>query len=65
MDDQSVSASLKVFIELDFYYNPFKGKSLDQASESLHDEIHDLIRENLDDDVVGIYTTLESFQLSN
>tara|TARA_B100001939_G_scaffold348219_1_gene374297 strand:+ start:2365 stop:2562 length:198 start_codon:yes stop_codon:yes gene_type:complete len=64
MDDQAVSASLKVIVELDFYYNSFKGKSLDQVSESLHDEIHDLIRENLDDDVVGIYTTFESPQLS-
>ena len=62
MDDQAVSASLKVTVELDFYYNPFNGKSLDQVSESLHDEIHDLIRENLDDEVVGIYTVLESSQ---
>ena len=45
-------------VDIELAYNSFNGKTADEISESLQDELHDLLFEL--DQVTGVYTSCTS-----
>ena len=50
--------TLSFAVDVEINYNPFNGKTADELSESLQDELHDLLFEL--DQVTGVYTSCTS-----
>lgn len=50
-------------VEVEVEYNSFGGKTADEISESLQDELHDLLFEL--DQVTGVYTSCTAINLND
>jgi hypothetical protein len=59
----SAVACISFNVELEIEYDSFKGKTLEQFTESVEDELHSLIAELRPDDVTCFITSTKDFRL--
>jgi len=59
----SAVACISFNVEVEIEYDSFKGKTLDQFTESLEDDLHSLIGELRPDDISCFITTTKDVRL--
>jgi hypothetical protein len=58
-------AQISCNVDLEIKYNPFKGKTLEQLSETIEEELHDLVEELRPDEVACFTTSVSKMELIN
>jgi len=56
-------AQIKLNLELEVAYDPFKGRTPDEFAELVHDDLHHVLNDFREEDVLGIFSNVTSVQL--
>lgn len=51
-------ARLVFNVELEIKYDPFKGRTVEQFGETIHDELSDVLFEFREKEILGVFTDL-------
>ena len=56
-------AQIKLWIEFEVEYDPFKGRTPEEFAEVLHEDLHVALNDFRENDVKGIFSDVESVNL--
>ena len=57
------TASIKLQVEIEVKYDPFKGRTPEQFADLIGEDLHSALSDFRESDVEGIYSKVESVQL--
>jgi len=57
------TASIKLQVEIEVKYDPFKGRTPEQFADLIEEDLHSALSDFRESDVEGIYSKVESVQL--
>ena len=64
VDDQQQLVTIKINLEFEVNYNSFSGRELKDFGELIEEDLHSALLDFREHDVVGIYSQVESVDLS-
>lgn len=56
-------AQMKFHLELEVAYDPFQGRTPEEFAELIHDDLHRVLNDFREEDVLGIFSDVDSVQL--
>lgn len=58
-------ANIKFHLEFEVAYDPFKGRTPEEFAEVVHDDLHRVLNDFREEDVLGIFSDVTSVQLTD
>ncbi len=63
MEDKKPVASVRINLELEAVYDSFNGRTLAEFAELLDEELHECLNDFREEDVIGIFSKVESVNI--
>jgi hypothetical protein len=57
--------TVRFSLEFECKYNPFEGRTPEVYADLLQDDLHQLLREFREDEIDGIFTTINTVELND
>lgn len=57
--------TVRFSLEFECKYNPFEGRTPEVYADLLEDDLHQLLREFREDEIDGIFTTINTVELND
>lgn len=65
MEDNKTIATVRISLEFEAEYDSFHGRTLQEFGELIDQELHESLHDFREEDVVGIFSRVESVDLVN
>tara|TARA_R100000005_G_scaffold95755_1_gene78595 strand:+ start:8945 stop:9145 length:201 start_codon:yes stop_codon:yes gene_type:complete len=63
VEDKKPVASVRINLELEAVYDSFNGRTLAEFAELLDEELHECLNDFREEDVIGIFSKVESVNI--
>lgn len=63
MEDKKPVASVRINLEFEAVYDSFNGRTLAEFAELLDEELHECLNDFREEDVIGIFSKVESVDI--
>lgn len=63
MEDKKPVASVRINLEFEAVYDSFNGRTLAEFAELLDEELHECLNDFREEDVIGIFSKVESVNI--